>query len=227
MPPVLHPAEPSEDAGGRSDSALLRAHIAGDGTAFEHLLRRHQSRLWSVALRTARDEDLATEGMQQAIINAYRKAATFQGKSSVGTWLHRVTVNATLDVLRRQRPAEELSEDVLPPTTETTDPAFDQVDSRLVLVEALGRLPPAQRVALVLVDIEGLSMAEAAESLRVPVGTLKARCSRGRAALARILVTDQPGDATVHDARSSNRESPQATPVRDQHAPTARSGGES
>ena len=86
----------------RSDADLLAAHVAGDPTAFEEIVRRHRDRLWSVALRTTGDPEEASDALQDALISAYRRADQFRGDSAVTTWLHRIVVNASLDRLRRR-----------------------------------------------------------------------------------------------------------------------------
>ena len=174
------------------DKALLAAHVAGDPEAFGELVRRHRDRLWAVALRTTSDPEEASDALQDAFISAYRNAASFRGESAVTTWLHRVVVNACLDRMRRRkvRPTVPLPEE----DGETghrgiADPrdALDRLELRLEIDKALAALPLDQRAAIVLVDIEGLTVADAALALGVPEGTVKSRCSRGRARLAVAL----------------------------------------
>jgi RNA polymerase sigma-70 factor (ECF subfamily) len=165
------------------DAALLRAHVAGDRYAFTELVRRHRDRLWAVALRTLSDREEAADALQDALISAFRSADRFRGDAAVTTWLHRIVVNACLDRIRRRqaRPTVPLAD---------TDPApIAPVDSETALDvrAALARLPHDQRVALVLVDIQGYAVSEAAAILRVPEGTVKSRCARGRARLAALL----------------------------------------
>jgi RNA polymerase sigma-70 factor (ECF subfamily) len=165
-----------------SDAGLLHAHVAGDSAAFETLVRRHRDRLWAVALRTLGDREEAADAVQEALISAYRNAGSFRGDAAVTTWLHRIVVNACFDRVRRQksRPTVELPEVDLPAAPVDTDTALD-------VRAALARLPEDQRVAIVLVDLEGFSVADAAEVLDVPIGTVKSRCARGRARLAVML----------------------------------------
>jgi RNA polymerase sigma-70 factor (ECF subfamily) len=173
-----------------SDADLLAAHAAGDGTALTQLVRRHQDRLWAVALRTISDPEEAADALQDAWISIFRHAGSFRGESAVTTWLHRVVVNACLDRIRRRnaRPATELPDDQNDGRS-IPDPT-DRHDQRIVHLEieaALAQLPLDQRIAVVLVDIEGWSVEDAATILGVPVGTIKSRCHRGRARLAARL----------------------------------------
>jgi RNA polymerase sigma-70 factor, ECF subfamily len=175
---------------GDDDRALLAAHVAGDPDAFTVLVRRHRDRLWAVALRTMRDREEAADALQDALLSAFRNAGGYRGDAAVTTWLHRVVVNACLDRMRRRavRAAVPLGE------TDVAAPADEHaaLESRLDVQAALARLPEAQRVAIVLVDLQELSVSEAAAVLGVAEGTVKSRCSRGRVALGRLLRGEDP-----------------------------------
>ena len=176
-----------------SDAELLRAHVEGDPTAFGELFLRHRDRLWAVALRTMRNREDAADALQDAMVSAFRRASSFRGESAVTSWLHRIVVNACLDQIRRSkvRRAEALPDnlDHDPKMVTDEDPAADLVAADLTgaVEEALRRINADQRAALVLVDMEGLSVEEAAAQLGVPKGTIKSRCARGRARLAVLL----------------------------------------
>ena len=86
----------------RTDHELMAAHVAGDPDAFTELVNRHRDRLWAVALRTTGDVEEAADGLQEALLSAYKNAGSFRGDSAVTTWMHRVVVNACLDRLRRR-----------------------------------------------------------------------------------------------------------------------------
>ena len=171
-----------------SDAELLRRHIAGDADAFGELFRRHKDRLWAVALRTLGDPEEAADALQDAMISAFRRASSFRGDSAVTTWLHRIVVNACLDRMRRRaaRPAttgtDQQALDVAAVARALPDPSSDS-DTSLDVMAALRMLPPDQQAALVLVDMLGYPVADAAEALGVSVGTVKSRCSRGRVRL--------------------------------------------
>lgn len=172
-----------------SDAGLLRAHVEGDPHAFAELVRRHRDRLWAVALRTIGDREEAADAVQDALLAAHRNAARFRGESAVTTWLHRIVVNACLDRIRRRQahPTVPLPDgsrsDDRPSGVEPAAPMHDH-DTALVVREALAALPPDQRAAIVLVDVQGYPVAEAAEILGVAEGTIKSRCARGRARMA-------------------------------------------
>jgi RNA polymerase sigma-70 factor (ECF subfamily) len=167
------------------DRRLLRAHVDGDPDAFSELVRLHQRRLWAVALRTLGDPEEAADALQDALVSAFRSAHTYRGDAAVTTWLHRVVVNACLDRVRRAkaRPTVPLPEtDVASRRDE-----HSATETRVDVVAALARIPDHQRAALVLVDVQDLSVAEAARVLGVAEGTVKSRCARGRAALHAVL----------------------------------------
>ncbi|MDO5711593.1 MAG: RNA polymerase sigma factor SigM [Micrococcales bacterium] len=168
------------------DAELLAAHCAGDGDAFGELFRRHRDRMWAVAIRTTNDPELAADAVQDAFLSAFRRAETFRGQSAVTTWLHRIVVNACLDRLRRRKPTSDLPEDHDAVIADRRD-HHASVETRLDVQAALATLPEGQRLALILVDMHGLSVAETAKILDVAEGTVKSRCSRGRSALAEIL----------------------------------------
>src|SRR5690606_32145485 len=169
-----------------TDADLMRAHVAGDGDAFGELVRRHRDRLWAVALRTLGDREEAADALQEALLSAYRAAARFRGESAVTTWLHRIVVNACLDRVRRRQARPAIGLPDLPPGREPVAVEPDRDTAREVWA-ALGRLPAEQRVPLVLLEMQGYSVAEIAELLDVPEGTVKSRCARGRARLAVLL----------------------------------------
>ena len=175
-----------------SDADLLRAHVEGDPQAFAELVRRHRDRLWAVAVRTIGDREEAADAVQDALLSAHRNAARFRGDSAVTTWLHRIVVNACLDRIRRRRahptvplPDGSRSDDG-PSGVEPAAPAPDH-ETALVVREALAALPVEQRAAIVLVDVQGYPVAEAAAMLGVAEGTIKSRCARGRARMALTL----------------------------------------
>jgi RNA polymerase sigma-70 factor (ECF subfamily) len=194
-----------------TDHELLRAHVDGDPDAFGTLFRRHRDRLWAVALRTMGNPEDAADGLQDGMIAAYRRAGSFRGDAAVTTWLHRVVVNACLDRIRaaKVRRAEPLPEDLedignrgslVTSTTEAADPADLAVvqERRRMVLDALDQLPTDQKAALILVDMEGYPVAEVAAMLDCAVGTVKSRCSRGRARLATLLGVLRPGGEPDH-----------------------------
>jgi RNA polymerase sigma-70 factor (ECF subfamily) len=185
-----------------SDADLIAAHAAGDPRAFAELVRRHRDRMWAVALRTLRDPEEASDALQEAFISAFRAASSFRAESQVTTWLHRIVVNACLDRVRRRqaRPTVPLPETGPGEPVADGDAMADR-ETRLVVSEALAALPEEQRVPIVLVDVEGYSVADTARLLGIAEGTVKSRCARGRAKLAKSLghLRNPSADANVPD----------------------------
>ncbi|MFT4011075.1 MAG: RNA polymerase sigma factor SigM [Nocardioidaceae bacterium] len=204
----------------RDDRQLLADHLDGDPHAFGVLFARHRDRLWSVALRTTGHPEDAADALQEALISAYRRAGSYRGDAAVTTWLHRIVVNASLDRIRRRtvRLAAPLPDDLdeygdrgsmVTATTTVADPADEALagERREVVRAALEQLVPDQRAALVLVDMEGYSVEEAAAILECAPGTIKSRCARGRAKLLPLLrayVSGVTGTSTT--AGASDRE---------------------
>jgi RNA polymerase sigma-70 factor (ECF subfamily) len=179
----------------RSDAALLQRHVEGDPDAFSELVLRHQDRLWAVAVRTTGDPEDASDALQEALVSAFRRAGTFRGDAQVTTWLHRIVVNACLDRIRRRKakatdplPDDQDHRTELADRRATDDP--DEVSERRAdVLAALRQLNADQRAALVLVDMEGYSVDEAAEILGCAPGTVKSRCARGRVRLVPLLTS--------------------------------------
>ncbi|MGC9667018.1 RNA polymerase sigma factor SigM [Planosporangium sp. 12N6] len=191
----------------RDDAELLRAHTGGDRQAFAELIRRHRDRLWAVALRTVGDREEAADALQDALLSAYRAADRFRGDAAVTTWLHRIVVNSCLDRLRRRQARPTVP---LPEVDRTVAPTTDR-ETALVVHDALAQLSPDQRAALVLVDLQGYPVADAARVLGVAEGTVKSRCARGRARLAVLLGHLRDPDASAERNRALPADVPSRT----------------
>lgn len=187
------------------DEDLVRRYVGGDRSAFAVLVERHERRMYNLALRmTGREED-ARDATQEAFLMALRKLSSFRGEAAFTTWMHRVTVNACYDVLRkRQRtPVVDASDH------EYAGPAApDHADATALALDvqrALATVPDDFRAVLILHDVQDLPYEEIAAILDVPVGTVKSRLHRGRVSLARALSGEgrerpgasEPSDGTV------------------------------
>ncbi len=179
----------------RSDGELLSAHVAGDRYAFAELFQRHRDGLYRVARRRTPTVEDAHDAMQDAMLSAHRAAPSFRHNAPVHLWLSRIVVNACRDRRRRNavRPTVTLTAADCPPVADHTG----RLETALVIRQALQRLPAEQRDAVVAVDLEGYSVADAAVLFDVAEGTVKSRCARGRTRLAGLLGC--PGGAwTAH-----------------------------
>ena len=167
----------------RSDADLLAAHVAGDRVAFEELFHRHRVQLYRLARRRSPSAEDAADALQEAMLSAHRAAGSFRHDAAVGSWLHRIVLNACLDRLRRNVfPTSALTDDCCPLSDRTVS-----IETAIVVRQALMRLPAEQRAAVVAVDMHGYSVADAASLLNVAEGTIKSRCSRARTRLAVLL----------------------------------------
>ena len=168
-----------------TDAELLAAHRAGDQQAFGVLAERNLGRLWGVAMRMLDHPDDAADAVQEALVAALRRAHTFRGDASVRTWLCRIAVNICIDRIRRDRlrPTVAWGDREVP----TGADLAGELVTRITVDDALAQLSVEQRVAVVLVDMQGWSVAEVAQLVGVPVGTVKSRCARARTRLAELL----------------------------------------
>ena len=181
---------------GRSDEELLGDFVAGDRDAFPVLVRRHEDRLFALAMRMTGNRADALDATQDAFVAAFRRARSFRGDAAFGTWLYRIAINACQDLLRRRKPessrdADETAED--PIATGASARVEDVVGARVDLVRALAELPEEYREALVMHDLGGVPYEEIALLTETKIGTVKSRISRGRQRLAELL--EHPGVA--------------------------------
>lgn len=170
----------------------------GDAGAVDQLLRHHYGRVYALCRRMTGNDADAADAAQEALIAIARglAAGRFDGTARFGTWAHRVTANACLDELRRrQRRPDAVAElDLETGWGGSTGRGGveDEVADRLDIDAALARLPLDFRAAVVLRDLCGLDYAAIAETLQVPVGTVRSRIARGRSALAAMLGNPTP-----------------------------------
>ena len=176
------------------EQELIRACRSGDESAFEALVRFYEKRVYGLCRRMCRNEEDALEAAQDAFLAVWRGLAGFREESSFTTWLYRLTANACLDVLRREKKhSETLSLDDeslgLSParSEESPEEELERVELRRALYEAMWALPNDFREILLLRETEQLSYAEIAEVKGLELGTVKSRISRARAALRGLL----------------------------------------
>lgn len=193
-----------------TDGQLVRRFQDGSAEAFEVLVQRHGARVYNLCLRILGDPDEAADASQDAFLSALRKLSTFRGDAAFTTWIHRVAVNACYDSLRRKRrrPLLRMVADETEERRELSPPAPDHAEGVVLSVDvasALLQVPEEFRVVLVLADVQDLPYDEIATMLAIPVGTVKSRVFRGRAALGRAMgiVKGEPSRAS----RSSEEES--------------------
>ena len=175
------------------ESELLARLMAGEGPAFDELMRAHQDRVFAVCLRLMGSRDRALDATQETFLTVFRKASQFQGRSALGTWIYRIAVNACYDQLRK---ATRRRTESLPDHFDIADPrSMDQLTATEIRPEierALETLSPEFRAAVVLADMEGIPLPEVSAILGIPVGTVKSRVFRARRRLAEVLGNHSP-----------------------------------
>ena len=171
-----------------ADRELIRRYLAGDVDAFETLMQAHENRVFSICLRMLRDRDGALDATQDVFLAVFRKVDRYKEQAAFSTWLYRVTVNTCYDHLRRaKRKRTEPMPEHFDPGDPSSSDALVAAELRPAIEEALQALPVEFRAAVILVDLEGMSLEGAAGTLEVPVGTIKSRVFRARRMLAQEL----------------------------------------
>lgn len=176
--------------GVRDERQLVAGAAAGDAAAFERLIRSHDETMRRLAHRMVGSPATMDDVLQDAYLKAWRSLGRFDGRSSFATWLYRIVANTCLDHLRaRDRRAEASVDEGRDPASGRPGPEREVVE-RDRLQWALGAMPPEYRVAVLLVDGEGLTYDEAATVLDVAPGTVASRLNRARKALRVVLSLD-------------------------------------
>lgn len=179
----------------------LHALRNGDRAATERLVRKHSGWMLALARRMVREDALAEDIVQNAFFNIFRKLDQFDGRSALKTWMHRIVVNQSLMMLRKDRRSSEGSiDDLLPEfdrngcrteqdwaTIETPESLIEKSQSVEKISELIGSLPETYRIVLLLRDIEEVSTQEVAEMLQISEANVKVRLHRARAALKKLL----------------------------------------
>jgi RNA polymerase sigma-70 factor (ECF subfamily) len=205
------------------EQQLIARSQKGDLPAFNRLVEAYQDQVYSVAMRLARNRAVAEDVAQEAFISAFRNIRSYRGGSFRG-WLVRIVTNATYDHFRsaKRKPAESIDADIVTFETRLVSPAEspEAAAERSALAgqisAGLDSIPDDQRLAVVLVDVEGLSYEEAAETMQVSVGTVKSRVARGRAKLREYLLANPellPSQFRLQGERSARQRAPRAGPT--------------
>ena len=171
-----------------TDRELVERSVGGDRVAFAILVKRHERRVFNLAYRMLGREEDARDATQDTLMTALRRLSSFRGEAAFTTWLHRVTVNACYDILRKRKREPQL--DLPEGAAELHASPHDHAESTATSVDvqrALLEVPMDFRAPLVMHDVQDMAYEDIAEALRVPVGTVKSRIHRGRVALARAL----------------------------------------
>ncbi len=186
-----------ENSSNWDEAALIAAATRGNLDAFNALVLHYQSQAYNLAVSMLQDPAAAQDATQEAFISAYRSLRSFQG-TTLRPWLMQIVANACRDELRRQkrRPAVswddfgDMDEEANPHLADdalTPEETMLQGELRHFIETCLQALPEDQRLIVILVDRLGYPYEEAAQILRVPVGTVKSRLARARSKLQKLL----------------------------------------
>ncbi len=192
---------------GCEDGELVQRALDGEERAYEALLLRYQRPVFSILVRMVRDRELAEDLAQEAFLRAFRALERYDPTRPLSTWLFRIAHNLAVDHLRRRTPetvpidggeggwtgdGERVPGISLPSPEEAPDRYVENRELGDLLEEAIGRLRPEYRSAILLRHVEGCSYEEVAEILELPVGTVKTHLHRARREL-RSHLSEVPG----------------------------------
>jgi len=188
-----------------TDEELMEAYLAGDANSIGILLKRLLPRLGAITRKHFSSAEQANDALQEGIEAIIKKAKSFRGESKVFTWMYTIVAHTCIDIYRREasRTSLNTSDEVLIDIHDKSADFTERADAHLIIHQALGRLVEEQRMAIMLVDLDGRSVSEAAQILGVAEGTIKSRCSRGRIELAQVLKDSSRDLGTKREVNSS------------------------
>jgi len=180
------------------DDQLVKRSRSGDLDAFDELVRRYQSKVYTVAFRFMGNHADAGDLSQDAFIRAYQALSSFRGDSSFATWLYRIAANVCRDEIRKQSRYKKVSLDEmmvqpggnnsLAAADLTPEESLERVELKDLVQRHLNALSAEHRLILVMRDIQGMSYDEIAASLDCTLGTVKSRLNRARQTLKKRLL---------------------------------------
>ncbi|MBA3320464.1 MAG: RNA polymerase sigma factor [Pyrinomonadaceae bacterium] len=179
------------ETGEPTDLDLAQQSAAGDVSAFETLYRRHFRRVYLLCLRMLGNPAEAEDLTQETFTHLYNKIGSFRGDSAFTTWLHRLTVNQVLMHFRRRKSRPEFTtfdgETPIQIVRGTENPGKMPIVDRLVLEDAISKLPPGYRSIFVLHDVEGHEHGEIARMLGISEGTSKSQLHKARLKIRNLI----------------------------------------
>lgn len=176
---------------------IVRAVLSGQTDEFEKLVAAYEKPVYHITLKMTGNEDDAYDLSQDTFLKAFRSLNTFRGESGFGTWVCRLAANLCIDFLRKQKrrgrlvsldePDEYDRPVELPDLRFEPQSVMEKRELSMQVREGLMKLPPEQKLILILRDMEGFSYQEIADTMKMELGTVKSRISRARAHLAKLL----------------------------------------
>lgn len=178
-----------------NDASLVDRAVNGDRVAVERLLRDHYDIIRAVCHRIVTNRSDAEDATQNAMISIARALPGFDGRARFSTWAYRIATNAALDEIRRTNRRPRPSDDAALASAAAPEPDRSEgIISQIDLQEALGRVSPEYREVLVLRHVADLDYADIADTLGLPVGTVRSRLARGRSQLVDLLRNSEGSD---------------------------------
>jgi RNA polymerase sigma-70 factor, ECF subfamily len=219
-PDLAASSESATQSHGSEDLALVRRAQAGDPVAFRALFDRYHRRVFAVALGVLKNQADARDVVQEAFVKVHRHLGSFQGASSFYTWLYRITMNLSIDQVRRRKAARQVDyddalkrdgDDVadpgnISPDFQGADPAKTQTRKELAgkIQAALHTLPEYHRQVILLREVEGLSYEEIAKVMKVPKGTIMSRLFHARRKMQAALAEYVAGELKPQDEQDGD-----------------------
>ncbi len=181
------------------DHRLIAECLGGDTAAFGELVRRHQDRLYNTVYRLVDNGEDALDVVQESFLNAYQALESFKGDAQFFTWLYRIAVNTAISLRRKRRVLARIDTTGKEGGLEPADPsdlarpghAIEQAEEEAKLYRALARLSSEHRTVLVMKELEGQKYEDMAETLGVPIGTIRSRLHRARLELRELLEREE------------------------------------
>jgi RNA polymerase sigma-70 factor, ECF subfamily len=185
------------------DRQLINECLQGRLEAFSELVRRYQDRLYNAVFRFLNDAEDAQDVTQEAFLSAWQALSRFKGDAKFFTWIYRIAINHAIDLKRKQKISQglevHLNDEIQPVATSTSNRPEDAAERREEgekLRKALNLLSPEHRMVLILKDIDGMKYEEMADTLEVPIGTIRSRLHRARFELRDILERQEEQSVT-------------------------------
>ena len=155
------------------DSELVQLVKGGEAEPFDELVRRHSVKIHDLCYKILRNYDDASDMAQETFIKAYRKINKFDGRSQFSTWLYRIAVNNCLNYIKKQRPTEEIYDEMMSGGKDDPVERYRSKKLKEIIYEAVSNLPTVQRAVFTLRTLEDMSYQEVSDILKKPISTIK------------------------------------------------------
>ncbi|MBS1706240.1 MAG: sigma-70 family RNA polymerase sigma factor [Armatimonadetes bacterium] len=185
----------------QDDQLLIARAQKGDRVAFDELIKKHERRAYQYAFRLTSSQEEAMDIVAEAFIRVYNALQNFRGQSAFTTWLYRIVTNCYLDLKKKDKSKSQVSLDAptdfegemerqIEDPNLTPDEEVEKNERERLVQRAVAKLPDYQRAMLMMYHVEMLSYEEIAQSLDLPLGTVKSRLNRARLSLRELLTKD-------------------------------------